>query len=32
MLLPPPHCGGGGDGWDNMENIDADMPLWSFSI
>nr|AIU92958.1 C-repeat/dehydration-responsive element-binding factor 4 [Populus simonii] len=32
MLLPPPHRGGGGDGWDNMENIDADMPLWSFSI
>uniref|UniRef100_A0A6N2LJV8 AP2/ERF domain-containing protein n=1 Tax=Salix viminalis TaxID=40686 RepID=A0A6N2LJV8_SALVM len=32
MLLSPPHCGGGGDGWGNMEDIDADMSLWSFSI
>ena len=31
-LLPPPHCGGGGDGWGNMEDIDSDMSLWSFSI
>ncbi|KAB5541436.1 hypothetical protein DKX38_014410 [Salix brachista] len=28
MVLPPPHCGGGGDGWGNMEDIDADMSLW----
>ncbi|KAJ6375056.1 hypothetical protein OIU77_000097 [Salix suchowensis] len=32
MLLPPPHCGGGGDGWGNTEDIDPDMSLWSFSI
>ncbi|CAK7337176.1 unnamed protein product [Dovyalis caffra] len=28
MLLPPPNCGAGGDSWDNLETIDADMSLW----
>ncbi|KAI3432100.1 AP2/ERF domain-containing protein [Psidium guajava] len=32
MLLPPPQCGGDGDGGEDDGNLDAYMSLWSFSI